>query len=69
MIEVGWEPSPTDERAPATRSASATADPGITPQAPAPGEPAEELLNDHYAAIQAWNEWAANQGRAASATA
>jgi general secretion pathway protein A len=27
-----------------------------------------ETINDHYAALQAWNEWARNQGRGAAAT-
>ena len=33
--------------------------------------PSEEMIEDHYAALQAWTEWAKNRGRASipSATA
>src|SRR5262249_46644141 len=57
MIEVGWDPEPA---------------PGPTESDPAPvADPApsavesEEAIDDHYAALQAWNEWARNQGRSA----
>lgn len=59
LIEVGWEPSdlePSDdapEPAPVVRE----------PVAALPAGPAEETVNDHYAALQAWTEWAKNQGR------
>jgi hypothetical protein len=33
------------------------------PPAFSPAPPREEWVADHYAAIQAWNEWAENQGR------
>lgn len=53
LIEVGWE-SELDTEAPP-----------ITVAAPSPISElaAEESINDHYAALQAWNEWAVNQGR------
>lgn len=55
MIEVGWDAS--TEPAPALESSSDDADPS----------PVEERIDDHYAALQAWNEWAQNQGREADA--
>jgi type II secretory pathway predicted ATPase ExeA len=57
LIEVGWEPqaepapesAPTGPRAPSTPSGN--------------GDGSPEVIDDHYAALQAWNEWAQNQGR------
>jgi type II secretory pathway predicted ATPase ExeA len=56
LIEVGWEDDPAEPAPPA-------------PAAPAPAAPpapaaAEETIDDHYAALQAWNEWSRHQGRA-----
>ncbi len=52
LIEVGWEAEPSSG--------------DVEPREPSP-QPAsrdvEEPINDHYAALQAWNEWSRNQGR------
>jgi general secretion pathway protein A len=56
FIEVGWEPD-----APAPASAPAR----LQPPDPDQLIESDELIDDHYAALQAWNEWAQNQGRAA----
>ncbi|HEX8201244.1 MAG TPA: type II secretory pathway protein ExeA, partial [Isosphaeraceae bacterium] len=52
LIEVGWEPQ---------------AEPASEPLDPDPategGDGSPEPIDDHYAALQAWNEWAQNQGR------
>jgi type II secretory pathway predicted ATPase ExeA len=55
LIEVGWEPTPADRPATAS-SAPIASGSGVT----------EEAVDDHYAALQAWNEWARNEGRAPS---
>ena len=31
--------------------------------------PSEEMIEDHYAALQAWTEWAKNRGRASGPSA
>jgi general secretion pathway protein A len=66
MIEVGWqamsaeEPQaeapdgiPVEEKSAALRSATTAL----------AGGSGEEAVNDHYAALQAWTEWARSQGR------
>jgi general secretion pathway protein A len=68
MIEVGWESGPesvelgdrTETVALDEREAGPTAD-----SAPADDVPpvSEEAIEDRYAALQAWTEWARNQGR------
>jgi general secretion pathway protein A len=55
LIEVGWEP----DADPADDALSAGSGPDSDPVA----------VDDHYAALQAWNEWARNQGRESEATA
>ncbi len=68
MIEVGWEPTeasePDDEASDLNRTSSrrslATADRLADASTPAQGV---EVINDHYAALQAWTEWAHSQGR------
>jgi general secretion pathway protein A len=65
LIEVGWEPAESVE-APVDAGDEAAEAPGpaAEPSAQATAaEPSEEALRDHYAALQAWNEWARNQGR------
>ena len=58
LIEVGWEPEAEPRPAePEPRHA-------VEPAARA--RVGDEVVDDHYAALQAWNEWAANQGRAAA---
>jgi general secretion pathway protein A len=50
LIEVGWEPDAESEKIEAAAS---------------PQSEEAEPIHDHYAALQAWNEWSANQGRLA----
>ena len=64
LVEVGWEGSLEDESAlPAEEGPGfTTVDPPVTE-----GDlPSEEMVEDHYAALQAWTEWARNRGRGAS---
>lgn len=68
MIEVGWEP--TAEPEPEADDGSGLLVGGSTlapvgPKVPASGSSAGtvEVIDDHYAALQAWTEWAQNQGR------
>jgi type II secretory pathway predicted ATPase ExeA len=62
VIEVGWEPSsateldPSPSAAPQRRSDRAA-------ETSAVATASEEAIDDHYAALQAWNERAQNQGR------
>ncbi|HEV3120689.1 MAG TPA: AAA family ATPase [Isosphaeraceae bacterium] len=58
LIEVGWEPT-VMEMAVEPPSPGSTA--RVLESATEGAE--EEVVDDHYAALQAWNEWAANQGR------
>ena len=64
LIEVGWEGS---------LEAESASPPGDEPDQPAVESlideedlPSEEMVEDHYAALQAWTEWARNRGRDAS---
>ncbi len=63
MIEVGWDAEPE----------ALTAVDTVTPPpvlGPADEERSvEERVDDHYAALQAWREWARNQNRSAEAPA
>ena len=65
LIEVGWEGSLDGESAeplegePELAAAESSIDEGNLPS--------EEMVEDHYAALQAWTEWARNRGRGASA--
>lgn len=59
LIEVGWDPE-LIELADEVRA---------EPPAPEPVVEGEETIDDHYAALQAWNEWARNQGRGTPAGA
>ena len=81
LIEVGWGGNLEAE---AAVSAGETVAP-LVAAAPAAGEsespgeettleqegelPSEEMIEDHYAALQAWTEWAKNRGRASSPSA
>jgi general secretion pathway protein A len=60
MIEVGWEPEHETSQAVPER---------VSAKASVGTEPAEEVVDDHYAALQAWNEWSQNQGRRPAITA
>lgn len=70
MIEVGWEPTSAsaDGEPPSQTRPSANA-PAVIGADDAPegessaGSGAVEVIDDHYAALQAWTEWAQNQGR------
>jgi type II secretory pathway predicted ATPase ExeA len=55
MIEVGWQPESDPEpfAEEAATDLAADQDDGDV----------EERIDDHYAALQAWQEWAKNQGR------
>ena len=64
MIEVGWEPSSLPEPDAGSVAPVASED-GPTRVEPVTGD-AEEAIEDHYAALQAWNEWAQSQGRNAA---
>jgi general secretion pathway protein A len=74
VIEVGWVPEPetepetassTEGIAPAGRPGEfAGLAPAAVPLAVLPPAPAgDESIDDHYAALRAWSEWATNQGR------
>jgi type II secretory pathway predicted ATPase ExeA len=76
VIEVGWDASQTDpDPDPAERAYAAT-----SPDLPARSallaettsgqllHPVEELVEDRYAALQAWNEWDRTQPATAAAT-
>ncbi|WP_165229066.1 ATP-binding protein [Aquisphaera insulae] len=59
-------PRPAAVPAPAPAAASAVAtEEALTSAEEAEELPSEEMIEDHYAAIQAWSEWARNRGRAA----
>jgi hypothetical protein len=68
LIEVGWEGCLEAESAAAASTAGAgTIETVASPLPPVPDEaelPSEEMIEDHYAALQAWTEWARNRGRA-----
>jgi len=57
LIEVGW--SPDDAADPAGSDQA----PGFRAAGVPRAESGEEAVHDHYAALQAWREWAENQGR------
>jgi general secretion pathway protein A len=62
LIEVGWDPEPSPPPIPSTGT-SLRKEPARVSDS---DDEDEELIEDHYAALQAWNEWAQNQGRVAS---
>lgn len=64
VIEVGWDPTDVASNEDAPRPATLLAGKTV----PEESEPSEESIDDHYAALQAWSEWANNQGRSATAT-
>jgi general secretion pathway protein A len=63
LIEVGWEP---ESESPSTEVDGETALSPETREDDRPSPLAEEAIHDRYAALQAWNEWARNQGRTAT---
>ena len=65
LIEVGWEGNLETEAA--VESGEPSADPAPAGAEPADAEPlGEEMIEDHYAALQAWTEWAKNRGQTSS---
>ncbi|MHC5537946.1 ExeA family protein [Singulisphaera rosea] len=65
LIEVGWEPGVESETLPELVRNSAE-DLLARSASPAEGPSGVEIIDDHYAALQAWTEWAQNQGRTPS---
>src|SRR5208337_2910854 len=68
LIEVGWGGNLGAE---AAVSAGESVAP-LVAALPAAGQsesPGEEMIEEHYAALQAWTEWAKNRGRASSPSA
>lgn len=66
MIEVGWDANPEEAAvvpsvATSERSQRVLASPGRSEES---AGASDEVIDDHYAALQAWSEWAVNQGRA-----
>jgi hypothetical protein len=65
LVEVGWKGSFDAESA----AMPATEGEGKEPLSPLPPvvegdeSASEEIIEDHYAALQAWTEWARNRGR------
>ena len=59
LVEVGWE---GDLEAEPTRPESPAIE-GETAGAPFETDPNEELVEDRYAALQAWAEWSRNRER------
>jgi general secretion pathway protein A len=65
LIEVGWDGNLEAEAA--VESGEPTTDPTPAVAEPADAEPlGEEMIEDHYAALQAWTEWAKNRGQTSS---
>ncbi|MFO0892304.1 MAG: AAA family ATPase [Isosphaeraceae bacterium] len=63
LVEVGW-PGPLEEGEPTTPAYDAEVTDGVAGTPLLQPEPqGEEVVEDHYAALQAWNEWAMNRGR------
>jgi type II secretory pathway predicted ATPase ExeA len=61
LIEVGWQP---ETGSGATEQIEDTEVDDLENVRPGlPDDEASERINDHYAALQAWHEWATNQGR------
>lgn len=57
LIEVGWDGGLDLEEIEPVATAEFEAD------APPTDPPADEVVDDHYAALQAWSEWASNRDR------
>jgi general secretion pathway protein A len=78
LIEVGWEGSLENEVTAMTADSAAPVaivekgtpallhvqeEPAAPPTTAETELPSEEMIEDHYAALQAWTEWAKNRGR------
>jgi general secretion pathway protein A len=69
MIEVGWEPPTGGESEPLVAGATQPQVRSARGEVPSMiGDEPEEAVVDHYTAIQAWNEWAENEGRGAASS-
>ena len=55
LVEVGWDPPAPAEDEETT--------PVLEEADDRPELPPDQPVEDHYAALQAWNEWSRNQGR------
>ncbi|MGC8642627.1 MAG: ExeA family protein, partial [Isosphaeraceae bacterium] len=66
LIEVGWEGNLEADAAPQTEDKIDPVNTATAPPADDPEAYGEETIEDHYAALQAWSEWARNRGRASS---
>ena len=65
LIEVGWEGNLEAEAV--VEGGEPITDPTPVTAKPADAEPlGEEMIEDHYAALQAWTEWAKNRGQTSS---
>ena len=67
MIEVGWDATSELSLIPEGESENASDENGDSSVsrslANSAGQVSEEVIDDHYAALQAWTEWAQSQGR------
>jgi hypothetical protein len=61
LIEVGWQPETGSGAIEPIEDTEVDDLENVRPGLP--DEEASERINDHYAALQAWHEWATNQGR------
>jgi type II secretory pathway predicted ATPase ExeA len=62
VIEVGWEPpSATEPDQPPSAAPQLRSD--RVAETSTVATESDEAIDDHYAALQAWNEWSQNQGR------
>ena len=64
LIEVGWEGNLEADVAAQAEISEETVNAGAATAADDQGLFEEETIDDHYAALQAWSEWAKNRGRA-----
>lgn len=69
LIEVGWEGSLESEQAADPEYGQQAGEPSVDARSEEGSIPSEESIEDHYAALQAWSEWARNRGHSASAPA
>ncbi len=65
LIEVGWEPT-SDLDADLDETSEAIEPLPLSGAAQPAEPPSVEAIDDRYAALQAWTEWARNQGRSPS---
>lgn len=65
LIEVGWEPDSelADPALDASLDSDSDSDPALDSAEASLAPQDDEAIQDRYAALQAWNEWARNQGR------